>query len=67
MSSEQLLDPSYWSMYVTKDQDFFYDNKERKKVDATWFVDNDLDFGKSWFRFTQRSSNRSRQSQQTQP
>ena len=69
VSSEQLLDPSYWSMYLTKDQDFFYDNKElAQKVDATWFVDNDFwTTIKAGVRLTQRSSNRSRQSQQTQP
>ena len=69
VSSEQLLDPSYWSMYLTKDQDFFYDNKElAQKIDATWFVDNDFWTSlKAGVRFTQRSSNRARQSQQTQP
>ena len=48
--------------------DFFYDNKElAQKIDAAWFIDNDFWTSvKAGVRFTQRSSNRTRQSQQTQ-
>ena len=68
VSSEQLLDPAYWSMYIAKDQDFFYENKElAQKIDATWFLDHDIWTSvKTGIRFTQRSSDRSRQSQLTQ-
>jgi TonB-dependent receptor len=67
VSEEQLLDPNYWSMYLTKDQDTFFNNKEvAQKIDATWFFDNDIWTSvKAGVRFTQRSSGRSRQSQQT--
>ena len=68
VDDEQLLDPSYWSMYIAKDQDFFYDNKESaSKIDVTWFPDNDLVSFKTGVRFTQRTSTRARQSQQTAP
>ena len=68
VSSEQLLDPAYWSMFITKDQDFFYDNREAaQKIDSTWFLDHDSWTSiKAGVRFTQRSSDRSRQSQLTQ-
>lgn len=67
VSAEQLLDPSYWAMYIAKDQDFFYDNKENAaKIDVTKFLDNDIWTSiKAGIRFTQRTSTRARQSQQT--
>ena len=65
VSDEQLLDPNYWSMFVTKDQDSFFDNEEfAEKIDVTWHPDHDtwksVQFG---VRASQRSINRARQSQ----
>ena len=67
VSDAQLLDPNYWSMFVTKDQDSTFDNEETaEKVDLTWFLDHDVwQSLKVGVRASQRSINRSRQSQVT--
>lgn len=67
VTDAQLLDPNYWSMFVTKDQDSTFDNEETaEKVDLTWFLDHDVwQSLKVGVRASQRSINRSRQSQVT--
>lgn len=67
VADAQLLDPNYWSMFVTKDQDSTFDNEETaEKVDLTWFLDHDVWRSlKVGVRASQRSINRSRQSQVT--
>lgn len=67
VTDAQLLDPNYWSMFVTKDQESTFDNEEfAEKVDVTWFLDHDVWRSlKVGVRASQRSINRSRQSQVT--
>ena len=67
VTDAQLLDPNYWSMFVTKDQESTFDNEEfAEKVDLTWFLDHDVWSSlKVGIRASQRSINRSRQSQVT--
>jgi len=65
VTDAQLLDPSYYSLFVAKDQASYFDNEEiSEKVDITWRLDHDF-----WtdlmvgVRGSQRSINRLRETQ----
>ena len=64
----ELLDPNYYSLFVAKDQESFFDNDEiASKVDATWFRDGGFwQEIKAGVRVSERSINRSRLSQVSQ-
>ena len=64
----ELLDPNYYSLFVAKDQESFFDNDEiASKVDVTWFRDGGFwQEVKAGVRLSDRSINRSRLSQVSQ-
>ena len=68
VSEEQLLDPSYYSLFIARDQDSFFDNDESAaKVDGTLYFDSGLWTEiKAGLRVSERSINRSRLSQVSQ-
>ena len=66
--AEDFVDPNFWALYQNKIIDVIYKNKEvAQKIDATWFPDNDFITSiKAGVRFTQRLSERNKQSQLTE-
>jgi TonB-dependent receptor len=67
VSDQDFLDPNNWALYQNKIIDVIYKNKEvAQKIDATWFTDHDFITSiKAGVRFTQRLSERNKQSQLT--
>jgi TonB-dependent receptor len=67
VSDQDFLDPNNWALYQNKIIDVIYKNKEiAQKIDATWFPDHDfITSVKAGVRFTQRLSERNKQSQLT--
>ncbi len=65
VTTTQLLDPSYYSLFIARDQDSFFDNEElASKIDITWFSNGgfwqEVQLGA---RVSDRSINRSRLAQ----
>ena len=49
VSDEQLLDPNYYSLFIARDQDSFFDNDESAaKVDGTLYFDSGFWTEKGW-------------------
>ncbi len=65
VTTTQLLDPNYYSLFIARDQDSFFDNEETAAtVDVTWFRNNGMwQEIKAGIRISDRSINRSRLSQ----
>ena len=65
VTATQLLDPNYYSLFIARDQDSFFDNEETAAtVDITWFRDSGMwQEIKAGIRVSDRSINRSRLSQ----
>ena len=68
VSDEQLLDPNYYSLFIARDQDSFFDNDESAaKFDGTLYFDPGFwTEMKAGLRLSERSINRSRLSQVSQ-
>ena len=65
VTTTQLLDPNYYSLFIARDQDSFFDNEETAAtVDVTWFRNNGMwQEIKAGIRISDRSIYRSRLSQ----
>lgn len=65
VTTTQLLDPNYYSLFIARDQDSFFDNEETAAtVDVTWFRNSGMwQEIKAGIRISDRSINRSRLSQ----